>query len=282
VRILLLGASGLVGSAFQEVFNEYSNFNVTSIVRHPSDVFFSSSKHNVKIIPDIVEDESLRSIFLVIQPEVVINCIGIIKSGASKKMTQINELFPHKLYKECMLFNARLIHISTDCVFSGVDGNYSENDVPSPIDEYGASKLNGEVYGSNAVTIRTSFIGHEYKSSNGLLEWFLSQKDSCTGYNNAIFSGFPSIIFAKIIIDHVISNNSITGLYHVSSQPISKFALLKIIAEVYKKKIKIEKDESFVINRSLDSSKFKSLTEFSALDWEASIKLMHKYKYINT
>ena len=184
----------------------------------------------------------------------------------------------HRLAELCKLLNARLIHISTDCVYSGKKGNYLESEPADSMDVYGQSKLLGEVDYPHAVTLRTSTIGHEFSTKHGLLEWFLSQEGECNGFLRAIFSGLPTIVLAQIIRDIVIPNNDLRGLYHVAGQPISKYDLLKLIAEVYGKSIKIIKDENFTIDRSLNSDKFKTATGYSPSAWPELIRLMHSYQ----
>jgi len=173
---------------------------------------------------------------------------------------------------------SRLIHISTDCVYSGAKGNYMESDPADCEDIYGRSKLLGEVDYPHAITLRTSTIGHELQSMHGLLDWFLCQKKQCNGYTRAIFSGLPTIVLAQIIRDIVIPNTILTGLYHISAEPISKYELLKLIADEYGKTIDIIKDEKFTIDRSLNSNRFQNATGFKSASWPDLIKLMHSHQ----
>jgi dTDP-4-dehydrorhamnose reductase len=189
----------------------------------------------------------------------------------------LNAILPHRLANLCKLIGARLIHISSDCVFSGKSGDYGEDDRPDAIDLYGSSKRFGEISGPNLVTLRTSTIGHEISTRFGLLEWFLGQK-TCVGYSNAIFSGLPTIEFSRIVRDLVIPNESLHGIYHVAARPINKFELLSLIAQTYQKEIKITKDVSFVIDRSLNAARFRLATGYEAPAWPELIKTMHSYK----
>jgi dTDP-4-dehydrorhamnose reductase len=186
----------------------------------------------------------------------------------------VNTLAPHRLAGLSKLVDARFIHISTDCVFSGKKGSYTEDDLPDAIDLYGKSKALGEVDYPNTITLRTSTIGHELNTKHGLLEWFLSQNESCKGFSRAIFSGLPTVVFAKIIRDIVIPNNKLSGLYHVAASSINKFDLLKIIANKYNKAINIVDDEQLIMDRSLDSTKFESATGYKAPEWTELIDLM--------
>ena len=172
--------------------------------------------------------------------------------------------------------NCKLIHISTDCVFSGKKGFYKENDNPDPIDLYGRSKLLGETVTNNALTLRTSYIGEELITNRGLLNWFLSQNDVVTGFSNAIYSGLPTIEIARVINEYVLPNQELSGLFHLSSEPINKFNLLNLINTIYKKKILIKQDFSNEINRSLDSTKFRQETGYQPIEWEKAIEIMYE------
>ena len=172
--------------------------------------------------------------------------------------------------------NIRFIHISSDCVFSGSKGMYVESDLPDATDLYGRSKALGEVVNGNALTLRTSTIGHELHTKYGLLEWFLSQENECFGFSRAIFSGLPSVVFAEVIKDFVLPNPHLEGLYHISAEPINKYELLKLIASIYGKKIEIKQDREFTINRSLNHEKFKAATSYTPAPWPELIETMYK------
>jgi dTDP-4-dehydrorhamnose reductase len=213
------------------------------------------------------------------RPNVIINCTGITKHSSNADnpliVLPINSLFPHKLVKLSKLIGARVIQISTDCVFSGDKGFYSEIDCPDSSDLYGISKSLGEVDYTNAITIRTSTIGHDKASNVGLLEWFLSQKSTCIGFNRAIFSGLPTVTLAWVIRDYILNDENLTGLYHLAAEPIDKLSLLKLIANIYKKNIQIVTDDSFIINRSLSAEKFSHATGYITPSWDVLIREMH-------
>jgi dTDP-4-dehydrorhamnose reductase len=126
--------------------------------------------------------------------------------------------------------------------------------------------------------LRTSTIGHELQSQYGLLDWFLSQNGRCKGYTRAVFSGLPTVVFAQVIRDVVIPHSDLSGIYHVAAKPIAKFDLLKLIADVYGKTMDIARDDSLVIDRSLDARRFQLATGYVAPEWPELIKLMHAYK----
>ena len=212
----------------------------------------------------------------------VVNCAGLTKHKPEVEdpliSIPINTLMPHRLAGLCKLVGARLIHISTDCVFSGEKGGYIENDFADARDVYGKSKALGEVHYPHTITLRTSTIGHELQSKYGLLDWFLSQEGRCKGYTRAIFSGLPTVVFAQIVRDVVIPHTELSGLYHVAAKPITKFDLLKLIADVYGKTIDMVPDDKLMIDRSLDAKRFQSATGYVAPEWPDLIKLMHAYK----
>jgi dTDP-4-dehydrorhamnose reductase len=223
---------------------------------------------------------SVDELLAAVHPDVVINCIGIVKQDAAAKdpipSIAINSLFPHQVAAMCARSNARLIHISTDCVFSGRDGNYRESDTPDAEDLYGRSKLLGEVTEYDSLTIRTSIIGRELRSRYGLLEWFLAQNGKTVrGFTRAIFSGFTTRALARILGDIIERRPALHGLWHVASAPISKFDLLSLIKSVYDVNIAIEPDPTFVCDRSLNGDRFREATGFTPPSWPDMIRDMH-------
>jgi dTDP-4-dehydrorhamnose reductase len=220
----------------------------------------------------------LLRIYAQIRPDVVINCIGLTKHHKDADdpllAIPINALIPHRMAELCAIAGARFVHVSTDCVFSGATGMYMEGDLPDAVDLYGQSKRWGEVSYPHCITLRTSIIGRELSSANGLVEWFLAQKNTCTGFTKAIFSGLPTAELATVVCDYVLSNPNLSGLYHVSSKPISKFDLLHLLADRFEKKINIIPSENPAINRSLDSSKFFKETKYSPPEWADLVKMI--------
>lgn len=283
-RVLVLGASGMLGSAMVRWFDQFSDYDVFGSVRGLGSVRNLQEKlGNAQFVPnvDVESIDSLTRLFAEVQPNVVINCIGIVKQliEADDPLVAIpiNSLLPHRLARLAEVAGARLVHISTDCVFSGRKGNYLETDNPDAYDIYGRSKLLGEVDYPNAITLRTSIIGHELGGARSLIDWFLSQEKEIKGYKNAVFSGFPTVEIARIIHEFVIPNPQLHGLYHLSAEPINKFDLLTIVSKVYGKKIDIQPDETLVIDRSLNSDRFRSSTGFTPDPWLELIKNMHAF-----
>lgn len=284
MRVLVLGASGMIGSTTLRVFCERKDWDVYGTVRSESAKQFFSPQLADRLITnvDVANYDTLVSAVARTHPDVVINCIGATKhkEGGNEPLAAIplNALLPHRLASLCAAANARLVHVSTDCVFSGKQGNYTEDDFPDAADVYGRSKALGEVDYTNSITLRTSTIGHELQSSYGLLDWFFSQQDSCKGFKRAIFSGLPTVEFARVIRDVVIPRPDLHGLYHVAGPSIAKYDLLKLIAEVYGKSIEIIPEDDFVIDRSLNAARFLAETGYQPPGWAELIKLMHSYK----
>lgn len=224
--------------------------------------------------------DSVSRAFATAKPSVVVNCIGIVKQIERSFKTianiEVNALFPHRLFQLCEAAGVRLILLSTDCVFSGKNGNYVESDLADAQDVYGRSKLLGEIDREGCLTIRTSMIGRQLEESHALLEWFLNQNGkSVNGYKKAIFSGFPTNELAKIILKIILDFPGLHGVRHIAAPPISKFDLLTLIKERYELNIDIRPDETVHIDRSLDDSKFRDETGMPTLDWPCMIADMH-------
>lgn len=284
MRILVLGVTGMIGSAMFRVLTADSAHETLGTVRSANDLRFFGGLAAKQIATDVdVENyDALVRTLVSVRPEVVVNCVGATKHKAAGNdpltAIRMNAMLPHRLAKLCEGFDARLIHVSTDCVFSGRQGNYVEGNLPDAEDVYGRTKALGEVDYPHAVTLRTSTIGHELHGSCGLLEWFLTQQNRCQGFRRAVFSGLPSVIFAQIVRDLVIPRRELHGLYHVAGRPIAKSELLKIIAGVYEKSIEIVPDDTFVIDRSLNAERFCAVTGYQPPDWATLIKAMHEHR----
>lgn len=283
MRILVLGASGMLGNAMIRVLSEKIDWQVHGTVRSESAKRLFQPDIASRLISgvDVEQQDSLLQAFIQARPDVVINCVGLIKQLADADdplyAIPINTLLPHRLARLCELVGARLVHVSTDCVFAGDKGNYRESDPSDAKDLYGRSKYLGEVAYPHAVTLRTSIIGRELQSANGLVGWFLSQKGRCNGYSKAIFSGLPTVVLAQIVRDVVIPHVALSGVYHVAAKPISKYDLLKLVAEVYRKTIEIFPSDQIVIDRSLDAGRFHEATGYVAPEWPELIKTMYSY-----
>jgi dTDP-4-dehydrorhamnose reductase len=282
MKVLLLGGSGMLGHKLCQVLNHAHDIWITlrdDYSRYASWNIFDPAKSITSVSAQ--DFDAVVRAFVKVRPDVVVNCIGIIKQQAAAKdpliSIAINSLFPHRLAGLCRATNARLIHISTDCVFSGGKGHYSESDASDADDVYGRSKLLGEVAGPACLTIRTSIIGHEIASAYGLVEWFLSQEGKAVrGFKKAIFTGFTTKALSKIIETVIENHQELEGLYHVSASPISKYDLLHLIKEIYGCKIEIEPDSKFVCDRSLNSERFRGATGFIPPSWPEMVKEMRQ------
>ena len=289
MKLLILGASGLLGNTILKYFFEKSDYQTFGTIRNTFKVKYFDKKYHKKllILKDILDFVDLKNIINNIKPNVLINCIGLnnkIKKDdflTIEKYILINSLFPHKLQSICSDFDIRLIHLSSDCVFSGKKGNYTEKDFPDPIDIYGKSKLMGELDYDKSLTIRKSVIGHELFSKEGLLEWFLNKNDKVEGYKKAIFSGLTVLELARIIDIFILPKNDLNGILHIAGFPISKYDLLNIISSEYKKSIDLIPNDFLEINRSLDSSYFNRLTGYQNQPWPLLIKSMHEFNLLN-
>jgi dTDP-4-dehydrorhamnose reductase len=281
LRVLIFGASGMLGSTLYRVLSADPSLCVFGTVRDNQAAQRLSPDSRETIISHIhLEGEKgILTAFAHSKPDIVVNCIGIIKqlptANDHLESLAINSSLPHRLAKYCSLVGSRLVHFSTDCVFSGKKGQYREADFPDANDIYGRTKLLGEVDYSHAITLRTSIIGHELATANSLVDWFLGQSCSVKGFNRAVFSGLPTVEIARIIRDLIIPNPELRGLYHLSVQPINKHDLLQLIAQIYEKAIEIVPDSELVIDRSLNSDRFCTATGFEAKSWPELIKDMH-------
>lgn len=283
MKILILGVSGMLGSTIFRYFLSLKNYEVKGTVRDTSAKKLFNLNERSFIVPgySVYDENVFHQLFNDYRPDIVINCIGLIKQISSSNdpliALPINALFPHQIFNLCKEFESKLIHMSTDCVFDGKIGMYTEACKPDADDLYGISKRLGEIYYPNSITLRTSIIGHEINSNKSLVDWFLSQEGVVKGYKNAIFSGLPTIEIAKIIEKYIIPNPELFGLYHLSAEPINKYDLLNLIKDIYEKKIHIVEDIDIKIDRSLDSSKFRNDFGFSPLPWIDLIKEMKKF-----
>lgn len=282
MKVLILGATGMLGYSLFSNLSDYGGLDVFGTVRNLNgkEAFFDK-KYQSKIFQNIDIDniDALSQVLDKLKPDVVINCVGLIKQHKVAKQhvnaISINSLLPHQLAAICDPLGIKLIHFSTDCVFSGSKGNYSESDVPDAQDLYGKSKCLGEVTYEPHLTIRTSIIGHELTSNLSLVDWFLNQSDSVDGFSKAIFSGIPTCFIAKVIAMNILPKKNISGLYHLSAAPIDKYSLLELVASIYQKKIEIGDSTAFVIDRSLNSNKLRSEANIDIPSWAELVREMY-------
>lgn len=282
MRVLILGGAGMLGHKLWQVFVFQERFHTWVTVRSGYSAYarygLFDPEHTLGGI-DVFDFDTVMRAVAAVHPDVVVNAIGIIKQLPTAKdpivSLTVNSLFPHRLAMLCQAAGARLIHISTDCVFAGRKGMYTEGDMPDAEDLYGRSKLLGEVSASHCLTLRTSIIGRELESANGLVEWFLSnQNGRVQGYTHAIYTGFPTLILAQIIADVLERHSDLSGLYHVSSAPINKYDLLCMLRDAYQVAIEVEPFQDVSVDRSLDSRRFRAATGFVSPPWPGMVQTM--------
>ncbi len=273
----------MLGHAVLRFMGASPTISVWGSLRSPAALEFLPPELHKRLVTDIdVENlESLERLFALARPDVVINCIGVVKqlSLADDPLVAIpiNALLPHQLARLCETAGARLIHISTDCVFSGTRGLYREDEPSDATSLYGRSKYLGEVDYPHAVTLRTSIIGHELGNPHGLVGWFLAERGRVNGFTRAIFSGLPTVELSRVMRDFVLPRPELSGVYHVSADAISKYDLLRLVAQIYGKSTEIVADESLVIDRSLDSSRFRALTGYVPPSWPDLVRTMRSF-----
>lgn len=285
IRILVLGAAGMLGSTLLRYFSAVSDVEIRGTVRsQPKNaLFLEKYGHFLEMGIDVNDFNQIKLLVTNYRPDLVINCVGIVKQLECVEnpliTIPVNSLLPHQLAKICAATKTRLIHFSTDCVFSGSKGMYKEDDFADANDFYGRSKYLGEVANqSNTLTLRTSIIGHELSGSHSLVNWFLGQSGKILGYKNAIFSGLPTIEIARIIDKFILKNSQLSGLYHLSGHPIDKYTLLCLIGEKYNKNIEIQADDRVKINRSLNSEPFRKAVGYCPKDWPTLISEMYFFQ----
>ena len=282
MNVLVLGASGMLGNTVFRLLSEDSQMRVFGSVRSAQTAsFFDSELHEGLVqIEDLTDPNDLQEILERVQPDVVVNCTSArqVSNDDVFRVFAIYAALPQRLSHLCMKLGIRLIHFSSDGVFSGARGAYDETDIPDATDLYGTAKLLGEVDGASQLSIRTSMIGHELHNKSGLLEWFLSQGDACRCYTRAIFTGLPTTELAALVRDVILPRPELSGIYHVASTPISKFDLLSMVAREYSKTIDISPDDSVAIDRSLSAERFRLATGYVAPEWSQLLRQMRTYK----
>ena len=278
LKVLVLGGSGMLGHQLCRVLSKRHDVRAT-FHDAPEDYqrFYLLPRDRMIGGLDVGEWPKYVQALTSVRPDAVVNAIGIVKQRDEAKQAvpsiEVNALFPHRLADLCHDVGARLIQISTDCVFSGFRGGYSELDLPDPVDLYGRTKLLGELNREGCLTLRTSIIGWELRQRAGLLEWFASQRGkTIKGYDRAIYSGVSTVVLSHLIGDIIETRPELAGLYHVASMPISKYDLLvRLRDRLGWPDIRIEKDEAFHCDRSLVAQRFEMITGWKAPDWDKMI-----------
>jgi dTDP-4-dehydrorhamnose reductase len=280
MRVLIFGAGGMLGhKLYQTLGREFDVYGTVRLSAQPyvATGLFDSDRLIGGV--DAADLPGLRRVIETLRPDCVVNALGVVKQVAAAADVEIsltaNAIFPHRLAGLASEFGLRLITVSTDCVFTGSRGDYAESDIPDARDLYGLSKLLGEVDAPNALTLRTSMIGRELAATHGLVEWFLSNRGGrVEGFVNAIYSGLTTLELASLIARVIADHPRLEGIYHVSSDPISKFELLRLLNSHYHAEVAIIPDETYIIDRSLDSTRFRGLTGYAPPPWEEMVRQM--------
>jgi dTDP-4-dehydrorhamnose reductase len=278
MRILILGGAGMLGHQLWRQLHERHEVWVTLRKSHSHYArygLFDPAKTISGV--DVASPDTLETVFRQSKPEAVINCIGIIKQLPEARnpliSLAINSVLPHRLAQLCAIGGSRLIHISTDCIFNGQQGNRTEADPSNADDLYGRTKFLGEVHEPHCVTLRTSIIGRELETKSGLIEWFLSQSgQTIKGFRKMIFTGLTTMEISRIIERILLQHPGLGGLWQVSSEPISKYELLKLAQAAFRWKGEILPDDEVVCDRSLNSERFRIETGYRPPSWEMMIQ----------
>ena len=282
-RVLVLGSTGLLGHQLCLSLPQ-KNCQVFGSFRRYPEAFSSIYQHIEPITGvDVLDEASLMHAFDIAKPDVVINAIGIVKQleEASERYISvaINAFLPHRLARLAQKYQAKLIHISTDCVFNGEKGQYTEADLSDAEDLYGKSKYLGETDDSvpHALTLRTSIIGHELVTpTHGLIEWFLSQQGrTVKGFQKAIYTGLTTQALSTVFAHIIHHFPDLYGMYHLASEPISKYDLLHLVKEIYHLDIDIQADTLFSCDRSMLMTRLHSATGYVVPSWPEMIQEMY-------
>ncbi len=283
-RVLVLGATGMLGHKLtQRLAREFPTFATLRQPAPPETAAAAAALGEAHLHGgiDVERPEALRRALDWAEPTVVINAVGVIKQIAAARdpiaQIRFNALLPHVVAAACREHGAapRLVHFSTDCVFSGRAGPYSEDAEPDPQDVYGRSKLLGEVAADNCLTIRSSVVGRELRGRSSLIEWFLAQRGKrVKGFAGALYTGLTTSAMADLVADLIKTQPLLAGIWHVASSPISKFELLQLVDRAFGLDIEIERDDDFFCDRRLDGRAFAARTGFNATSWERMIATM--------
>lgn len=283
MKVLILGARGMLGHRLAQGLADCGHEVSATLRGSLADLPTVLQRSDVRVFDRIDVDafESIRSLLDALRPQFVLNCIGVVKQLASAKdplvAIPINALLPHRLAGACSEIGARLIHFSTDCVFSGSAGPYSEASAPDPQDLYGRSKLLGEVNAAHVLTLRTSIIGHELDGGgSGLVAWILRNcGQRVAGYARALYTGVTTDFMADAVDRLIDMSPALCGVWHLGSDPISKYGLVGLVNEMYGLGMQIDRDEAFVCDRRLDSSLLRNRAGIMPPSWPEMITTMH-------
>ncbi|RYZ86180.1 MAG: SDR family oxidoreductase [Proteobacteria bacterium] len=280
MKLVILGAAGMLGhQIWLKSLEKFGPQNTFGTLRKPKshyDRFGIFKTGQILDNLDVTDFEQTQKALETIRPDVVINCIGLTLRKPDladlEKCIDINSMLPHRLVLWGAKNSARVIHFSTDCVFNGKRGNYSETDIPTAEDLYGKSKFLGEIQGKNALTLRLSIVGRELEGKTELVEWFLSQKDqSVKGFSSVRYSGITTNVVAKEVIKIITDYPDLAGVYQLASEPITKFEILELLNDKFNVGAQIQESGEYTSDKTLDSSRFTEATGFVPPKWSSMI-----------
>jgi dTDP-4-dehydrorhamnose reductase len=280
MKVLILGSTGMLGHRMHDVLSlehDVVSTTRTPLSTLPTDASTFFRRGRIVEGVDVNDLAHLEALVTDIGPDAVVNCVGVVKQRDAVHdplvSIRVNALLPHELAKLCAANDARLIHFSTDCVFTGAKGDYTEDDPSDATDLYGRTKYLGEVAGRGALTIRSSIIGRELDHFQSLVEWFLRQRGEVRGFTRAIYTGVTTGEMAMIVDQLLVEHPSLSGLYQVASAKISKFDLLSMIRERFALQdlVRLVPDDGFVCDRSLHGSRFEAATGIGVPPWGTMI-----------
>ena len=275
--MLILGATGMLGHRLWLQLED--RFDCTATIRAdaiPATASLILDQKRTITGLTVGDEEALDGALTSSRAQVVINCIGMVKQRPEAAdpvaLLRANAVFPHAVEAACARHGARLVQISTDCVFSGRRGGYAEDDLPDPADLYGRSKLAGEPEGEGTLVLRTSMIGRELERGSGLLQWFLAQGGAVSGYPNALFTGPTTPVLSRLIGDLIEGHPDLRGTFHVAAKPISKLELLELVRDGFGLETTIEPDPTVQVDRTLDGTRLREAVGWQAPGWAEMIQ----------
>lgn len=285
MKVLVLGGSGMLGHKLAEVLAA-AGFDTAAAVRNGAAPWPARLAAVRRVAgPDVADEAGLERLLRAERPDAVLNAVGVIKQiigGDDPSATiHLNALYPHRLAALCRAQGSRLVHFSTDCVFSGAEAGvrgplgYREEDPADARDLYGLSKLLGEPAGPGCLVVRTSIIGHELRGRHSLVEWFLAQDGPVRGFRRALFTGLPTVALAGVVRMLLRERSELDGVWHVGADAISKHDLLALVREAYGLSTAVLPDDDFHCDRRLDSSRFRAVTGWQPKPWDELIRDMY-------
>jgi len=284
MKILILGGDGMIGHKMAQVLS-VQNHKIFISVRESKDLTLKRISPKAKVFFNDFLKDSILDFLDKVNPDVIINAIGItIRRGAAENISDtiyLNSLFPHQISSWALAFKKRLIHFSTDCVFSGSEGSYLEDATPNALDYYGKTKGLGEINSKSSLTIRSSMIGPELYNKTELFEWIINNKEKeINGFSRVMYSGVTTVYMAKLVADLIDNHKNLSGIYNIASKPISKFELLHLINDNFDLGLIINDNKTVISNKTLNASKIEKVIGFQPPSWDELIFELKK-DYMN-